>query len=68
MQDVLTVRDLRVGFHIHGTMVTAVNGVTFSVRAEDGRDPAAAIIGRIALGTSRRGLKFSKFCHNTLFF
>ena len=48
MQDVLTVRDLRVGFHIHGTMVTAVNGVTFSVRA----GTTVALVGESGSGKS----------------
>ncbi|MEE9194862.1 MAG: ABC transporter ATP-binding protein, partial [Alphaproteobacteria bacterium] len=48
MQDVLTVRDLRVGFHIHGTLVTAVNGVTFSVRAGS----TVALVGESGSGKS----------------
>jgi len=48
MQDVLTVRDLRVGFHIHGTMVTAVDGVTFSVR----EGSTVALVGESGSGKS----------------
>jgi peptide/nickel transport system ATP-binding protein len=48
MQDVLTVRDLRVGFHIHGTMVTAVDGVSFSVRAGS----TVALVGESGSGKS----------------
>ncbi|MHA1154267.1 MAG: ABC transporter ATP-binding protein [Alphaproteobacteria bacterium] len=48
MQDVLTVRDLRVGFHIHGTVVTAVDGVSFSVR----EGSTVALVGESGSGKS----------------
>jgi peptide/nickel transport system ATP-binding protein len=48
MQDVLTVRDLRVGFHIHGTVVTAVDGVSFSVR----QGSTVALVGESGSGKS----------------
>ncbi len=48
MQDVLTVRDLRVEFHIHGTVVTAVDGVSFSVR----QGSTVALVGESGSGKS----------------
>jgi peptide/nickel transport system ATP-binding protein len=48
MQDVLTVRDLRVGFHIHGAVVTAVDGVSFSVR----EGSTVALVGESGSGKS----------------
>ena len=48
MQDVLTVRDLRVGFHIHGTVVAAVDGVSFSVR----HGSTVALVGESGSGKS----------------
>jgi len=48
MDDVLTVRDLRVGFDIHGTVISAVNGVSFSVR----QGATVAIVGESGSGKS----------------
>ncbi len=48
MDDVLTVRDLRVGFDIHGTVISAVNGVSFSVR----QGSTVAIVGESGSGKS----------------
>ena len=48
MEDVLTVRNLKVGFHIHGTVVTAVNGVSFAVR----KGSTVAIVGESGSGKS----------------
>jgi peptide/nickel transport system ATP-binding protein len=48
MEDILTVRDLHVGFHIHGTVVTAVNGVSFSVR----QGTTMALVGESGSGKS----------------
>ena len=48
MADVLTVRDLHVGFHIHGTTVTAVDGVSFSVR----EGSTVALVGESGSGKS----------------
>ncbi|MEE9195293.1 MAG: ATP-binding cassette domain-containing protein, partial [Alphaproteobacteria bacterium] len=48
MQDVLTVRDLRVGFHIHGTVVVAVDGISFSVRQAS----TVALVGESGSGKS----------------
>ena len=48
MDDVLTVRDLRVGFDIHGTVITAVNGVSFSVR----KGSTVALVGESGSGKS----------------
>ncbi|MHA1600179.1 MAG: ABC transporter ATP-binding protein [Alphaproteobacteria bacterium] len=48
MDDVLTIRDLRVGFDIHGTIIPAVDGVSFSVR----RGSTVAIVGESGSGKS----------------
>ena len=48
MVDILTVRDLRVGFHIHGTVVTAVDGVSFCVR----QGTTMALVGESGSGKS----------------
>ncbi len=48
MADVLTVRDLHVGFHIHGATVTAVDGVSFSVRESS----TVALVGESGSGKS----------------
>ncbi len=48
MEDVLTVRDLHVAFHVHGTSVTAVNGASFSVR----RGSTVALVGESGSGKS----------------
>jgi len=48
MDDVLTIRDLRVGFDIHGTVIPAVNGVSFSVR----RGSTVAVVGESGSGKS----------------
>ncbi|MCH8997235.1 MAG: ATP-binding cassette domain-containing protein, partial [Proteobacteria bacterium] len=48
MADVLTVRDLHVGFHIHGATVTAVDGVSFSVR----EGSTVALVGESGSGKS----------------
>ncbi|MEE8506703.1 MAG: ABC transporter ATP-binding protein [Kiloniellales bacterium] len=48
MEDVLTVRDLHVAFHVHGASVTAVNGVSFSVR----RGSTVALVGESGSGKS----------------
>ncbi|MCH6587240.1 MAG: ABC transporter ATP-binding protein [Proteobacteria bacterium] len=46
--DVLTVRDLHVGFHIHGATVMAVDGVSFSVRESS----TVALVGESGSGKS----------------
>ena len=48
MSDILTIRDLSVGFDVHGTIVTAVDGVSFSVR--DGA--TIALVGESGSGKS----------------
>jgi peptide/nickel transport system ATP-binding protein len=48
MDDVLSVRNLEVGFRIHGTVVTAVNGVSFDV----GRGSTVALVGESGSGKS----------------
>jgi peptide/nickel transport system ATP-binding protein len=48
MDDVLTIRDLQVGFDIHGTVIPAVNGVSFSVR----RGSTVALVGESGSGKS----------------
>jgi len=48
MDEVLTIRDLRVGFDIHGTVITAVNGVSFSVRSGS----TVALVGESGSGKS----------------
>jgi len=48
MDDVLTIRDLRVGFDIHGTVIPAVNGVSFSVR----QGSTVALVGESGSGKS----------------
>ena len=48
MADVLTVRDLHVGFHIHGATVPAVDGVSFSVR----EGSTVALVGESGSGKS----------------
>ncbi len=48
MDNVLTIRDLRVGFHIHGTTVTAVDGVSFSIRSGS----TVALVGESGSGKS----------------
>ncbi len=48
MDDVLTIRDLRVGFDIHGTVISAVDGVSFSVR----RGSTVALVGESGSGKS----------------
>ncbi len=48
IEPVLTVRDLHVGFHFHGTTVTAVNGVSFSVH----EGSTVALVGESGSGKS----------------
>ncbi len=48
MEDVLTVRDLHVAFRVHDTLVTAVNGASFSVR----RGSTVALVGESGSGKS----------------
>lgn len=47
-EDVLTVRDLKVGFRVHGTTVMAVEGASFSVRAGS----SVALVGESGSGKS----------------
>ncbi len=48
MADVLSVRNLKVGFRIHGTVVTAVNGVTFDIPQRS----TVALVGESGSGKS----------------
>ncbi|MFQ5776036.1 MAG: ABC transporter ATP-binding protein [Kiloniellaceae bacterium] len=48
MEEVLSVRNLEVGFHIHGTVVTAVNGVSFAIR----NGSSVALVGESGSGKS----------------
>ena len=48
MDDVLSVRNLEVGFRIHGTIVPAVNGVSFDVR----QGSTVALVGESGSGKS----------------
>lgn len=48
MEDVLTVRNLQVGFHIHGTTIPAVSGASFSVAAGS----TVALVGESGSGKS----------------
>ncbi len=48
MDDVLSVRNLEVGFRIHGTVVPAVNGISFDIR----RGSTVALVGESGSGKS----------------
>ncbi len=48
MDDVLSVRNLEVGFRIHGSIVTAVNGVSFDIR----KGSTVALVGESGSGKS----------------
>ena len=48
MDDVLSVRNLEVGFRIHGSIVPAVNGVSFDIR----KGSTVALVGESGSGES----------------
>ena len=48
MDDVLSVRNLEVGFRIHGTVVPAVNGISFDIR----QGSTVALVGESGSGKS----------------
>ena len=48
MSDILTIRDLSVGFDVHGTIITAVDGVSFAVR----EGATVALVGESGSGKS----------------